>query len=56
MIFPVKRLVDLGFEVIATEGTAHVLRRNGVDSTLVPNRSDCPELRLRESSTARSTW
>ena len=30
MIFPVKRLVDLGFEVIATEGTAQVLRRNGV--------------------------
>ena len=30
MIFPVKRLVDLGFDVIATEGTAQVLRRNGV--------------------------
>ena len=31
MIFPVKRLADLGFEILATEGTAEVLRRNGVD-------------------------
>src|SRR6476659_5259208 len=30
MIFPVKRLIDLGFSVLATEGTAAVLRRNGV--------------------------
>ena len=30
MIFPVKRLADLGFEILATEGTAEVLRRNGV--------------------------
>ena len=30
MIFPVKRLSDLGFEILATEGTAEVLRRNGV--------------------------
>src|SRR5580704_5654518 len=29
MIFPVKRLADLGFEIWATEGTAEVLRRNG---------------------------
>ena len=32
MIFPVKRLADLGFEILATEGTAEVLRRNGVAS------------------------
>ena len=30
MIFPVKRLHDLGFQIVATEGTAEVLRRNGV--------------------------
>src|SRR5581483_5699805 len=30
MVFPVKRLSDLGFEVLATDGTAEVLRRNGV--------------------------
>jgi carbamoyl-phosphate synthase large subunit len=35
MIFPVKRLADLGFEILATEGTADVLRRNGVQSTVV---------------------
>src|SRR5204862_7704280 len=33
MVFPVKRLADLGFEVMATDGTAEVLRRNGVAST-----------------------
>ena len=33
MIFPVKRLADLGFEILATEGTAEVLRRNGVEAT-----------------------
>ncbi len=36
MIFPVKRLADLGFEVLATEGTADVLRRNGVEAQVVP--------------------
>ncbi|HEX4018338.1 MAG TPA: carbamoyl-phosphate synthase large subunit [Frankiaceae bacterium] len=40
MIFPVKRLVDLGFDVIATEGTAQVLRRNGVHATIVPKHSE----------------
>ncbi|MEU5840601.1 carbamoyl-phosphate synthase large subunit [Rhodococcus sp. NPDC047139] len=30
MIFPVKHLADLGFHVMATAGTAEVLRRNGV--------------------------
>jgi carbamoyl-phosphate synthase large subunit len=35
MIFPVKRLHDLGFEILATGGTADVLRRNGVPATVV---------------------
>ncbi|SNR51377.1 carbamoyl-phosphate synthase large subunit [Haloechinothrix alba] len=35
LIFPVKRLADLGFEVLATSGTAEVLRRNGVPCTVV---------------------
>jgi carbamoyl-phosphate synthase large subunit len=30
-IFPIKRLADLGFRILATSGTAAVLRRNGVD-------------------------
>ncbi|MCV2394595.1 carbamoyl-phosphate synthase large subunit [Actinotalea sp. M2MS4P-6] len=33
--FPAKRLVELGFEILATEGTAAVLRRNGIPSTVV---------------------
>ncbi|WP_134773511.1 carbamoyl-phosphate synthase large subunit [Ornithinimicrobium flavum] len=35
MIFPVKRLVDLGFTVMATAGTADVLRRNGITAEVV---------------------
>ncbi len=40
LIFPVKRLAALGFEVLATEGTADVLRRNGIDCTQVYKHSD----------------
>ncbi len=39
MIFPIKRLADLGFEILATEGTAAVLRRNGVPATVVRKHS-----------------
>ena len=35
MIFPLKRLADLGFDLLATEGTAEVLRRNGVHARVV---------------------
>jgi carbamoyl-phosphate synthase large subunit len=35
MVFPVKRLADLGFEILATAGTAEVLRRNGVQATVL---------------------
>ncbi|UOZ02520.1 carbamoyl-phosphate synthase large subunit [Amycolatopsis sp. WQ 127309] len=35
LVFPVKRLADLGFEILATSGTAEVLRRNGVACTVV---------------------
>jgi carbamoyl-phosphate synthase large subunit len=40
MIFPVKRLADLGFEIWATYGTAEVLRRNGVRAKIVRKHSD----------------
>jgi carbamoyl-phosphate synthase large subunit len=40
MIFPVKRLADLGFDLIATKGTADVLRRNGVHATVVRKHSE----------------
>jgi carbamoyl-phosphate synthase large subunit len=39
MIFPVKRLADLGFEILATKGTAEVLRRNGVHAKIVRKHS-----------------
>jgi carbamoyl-phosphate synthase large subunit len=42
-VFPVKRLADLGFRVIATEGTAQVLRRNGVPAEVVAKFSDAGE-------------
>ncbi|MFC7572054.1 hypothetical protein ACFQX8_06165 [Klenkia terrae] len=41
-VFPVKRLADLGFTVLATAGTAQVLRRNGVPCTVVGKYSDGP--------------
>jgi carbamoyl-phosphate synthase large subunit len=40
MIFPVKRLADLGFEVLATSGTAETLRRNGIPCTVVRKYSE----------------
>ncbi|MGZ4721811.1 carbamoyl-phosphate synthase large subunit, partial [Oryzihumus sp.] len=39
MIFPVKRLADLGFDLIATAGTADVLRRNGIHAEVVRKHS-----------------
>lgn len=35
MIFPARVLVDYGFEILATQGTAEVLRRNGIPSTII---------------------
>jgi len=40
MIFPLKRLAELGFSVVATEGTAATLRRAGVDAEVVGKVSD----------------
>jgi carbamoyl-phosphate synthase large subunit len=40
MIFPIKRLADLGYDILATAGTAEVLRRNGVDATIVRKHSE----------------
>jgi carbamoyl-phosphate synthase large subunit len=42
MVFPVKRLADLGFEILATDGTAQVLRRNGITATVVRKHSSGP--------------
>ena len=41
-VFPIKRLADLGFRVLATAGTAQVLRRNGVHCEVVGKFSEGP--------------
>ncbi len=40
MVFPVKRLADLGFEILATAGTAIVLQRHGIQVALVGKHSE----------------
>ena len=42
MIFPIKRLADLGYEILATQGTAEVLHRNGVSASIVRKHSEGP--------------
>jgi carbamoyl-phosphate synthase large subunit len=42
MIFPIKVLSDLGFQILATQGTAEVLRRNGVHAAVVRKHFDGP--------------
>ncbi len=43
MVFPAKRLADLGFDMLATQGTANMLRRNGIAATVVRKHSERPE-------------
>ena len=40
IVFPVKRLIDLGFEVVATAGTADVLARAGITVRAIGKMSD----------------
>lgn len=42
LVFPVKRLADLGFRVLATEGTAEMLRRNGIPCEVVRKNFEQP--------------
>jgi carbamoyl-phosphate synthase large subunit len=35
MIFPIKVLAEAGFDILASQGTAEVLRRNGIKATVV---------------------
>ncbi len=39
MVFPVKRLAEMGFTIMATAGTASILGRHGVRSTVVRKHS-----------------
>ncbi|MGW9264526.1 carbamoyl-phosphate synthase large subunit [Gordonia terrae] len=43
LIFPVKHLADLGFDILATEGTADVLRRNGIKCETVRKHFEAAE-------------
>ena len=40
IIFPIARLAEMGFNIVATEGTASVLRRNGIDAGIVRKSSE----------------
>ena len=40
IIFPVKRLMDLGFRIVSTSGTAEVLRRNGIAAEVVRKHAE----------------
>ena len=40
LIFPIQRLASLGFHILATSGTANMLRRNGVECEEVLKSSD----------------
>jgi carbamoyl-phosphate synthase large subunit len=39
MLLPVRRLAQLGFEILATEGTAQILQRHGINATSVRKHS-----------------
>jgi carbamoyl-phosphate synthase large subunit len=51
IVFPAKRLIDLGFSLVATEGTADLLDRAGVPAEVVGkvSRGDRSILRMIES-------
>jgi carbamoyl-phosphate synthase large subunit len=53
MVFPVLRLADLGFEVLATSGTAEVLRRHGIDATVTRKHFEGPDNILDEIDAGR---
>ena len=42
MIFPVRALAELGFTLVATSGTADVLRRNGITAEVLRHITDLP--------------
>ncbi|MDC4233329.1 carbamoyl-phosphate synthase large subunit [Actinomyces sp. B33] len=40
IVFPAARMAELGFHILATQGTASVLRRNGIEAQVVRKSSD----------------
>jgi carbamoyl-phosphate synthase large subunit len=53
VIFPLKRLVKLGFEIWAPGETARVLQRNGVGARSAPEQGDGAETEVEPSAAAR---
>ncbi|WP_175934909.1 carbamoyl-phosphate synthase large subunit [Corynebacterium sp. Marseille-P4321] len=49
LIFPIQRLYTMGFDVVATSGTAQMLRRNGIECETVLKASE-----VREGAEGRS--
>ncbi|ERK71530.1 carbamoyl-phosphate synthase large subunit [Leifsonia aquatica] len=43
IVLPVLRLKQLGYEILATEGTAEVLNRNGIEARVVRKYSESPD-------------
>ncbi|HKF00504.1 MAG TPA: carbamoyl-phosphate synthase large subunit [Actinomycetes bacterium] len=43
IVLPARLLVDLGFKLVATSGTASVLARNGIPATVVPKVHEGPD-------------
>jgi len=48
MVFPIKRLADLGFTIVTTAGTGEVLRRYGVVCEVVPKHFESPGMNAVE--------
>ena len=46
-VAPVRKLVDMGFTIMATEGTARYLKENGIESTLVAKQHIGPSEGLK---------
>ena len=54
IVFPAKRLADLGFALLATTGTAGVLRRAGIPVETVAKVSEAPDAERRAGTGATS--
>ncbi|CAB0512566.1 carbamoyl-phosphate synthase large subunit [Corynebacterium diphtheriae] len=54
LIFPIQRLASLGFRVLATSGTAGMLRRNGIECEVVLKQTQVQEARQNSTEGQRS--
>lgn len=54
LIFPIQRLASLGFRVLATSGTAGMLRRNGIECEVALKQTQVQEARQNGTEGQRS--